>query len=56
MAAEFFFTRTFDEVAENSRVRRNHLATWPVAFVIRVGIAARAQHADAARSRDVSCD
>jgi hypothetical protein len=32
VGAEVLFTRTFDEAAENSRTRRNHLGTWPGPF------------------------
>jgi hypothetical protein len=32
VAAEVLFTRTFDEAAENSRTRRDHLETWPGPF------------------------
>ncbi len=33
VGAEVLFTRTFDEAAENSRTRRDHLAAWPGPFV-----------------------
>ena len=33
VGAEVLFTRTFDEAAENSRTRRDHLAAWPSPFV-----------------------
>jgi hypothetical protein len=33
VGAEVLFTRTFDEAAENSRTRRDHLAAWPRPFV-----------------------
>jgi hypothetical protein len=33
VGAEVLFTRTFDEAAENSRTRREHLTAWPGPFV-----------------------
>ena len=33
VGAEVLFTRTFNEAAENSRMRRNHLLAWPSPFV-----------------------
>ena len=33
IGAEVLYTRTFDEAAENSRMRCDHLAAWPGAFV-----------------------
>jgi hypothetical protein len=33
VAPEAFFTRTFEQAAENSRVRRNHITAWPSQFV-----------------------
>jgi len=32
VGAEVLFTRTFDEAAENSRARRDHLEAWPGSF------------------------
>jgi hypothetical protein len=32
VGAEVLFTRTFDEAAENSRTRRDHLEAWPGPF------------------------
>ena len=58
VGAEVLFTRTFDEAAENSRMRREHLKAWSGQFNGGFGWVSPPvlNSSDPARSRDVSCD